>query len=507
MKPLPLLLALALAGAPAFAQELAEFPWMPEEWRTLERTISYDQMRELLATVDGKGGVEVSIAGTSVGGRELPLVRLARRGQDFGGAPWRILFYAQQHGDEVSGKDALLYLIREAARRREAIPFGVEVWVLPMMNPDGAEAGTRENGAGADLNRDHMTLDQPETRALHAVVTRVHPDVAVDCHEFARDPESWRARGWEKWPDITLDSMNNPLLAPMAIIGASSWVDLVGEALERAGHPFLRYWVGGLPPEEEQRHSAPDIDSAMNALATYGGLSFIAEAAARSGADASAKELGNRVDAYLVLLRHFVDAGGERTTLSRALRDARTGAAMLPDFLPTNYLWANFGPTVTRFPVRELATGRRLEIPTINMMTRIVVKRGIARPEGYAIAPAASEEMGTLLERQGIPFERLEAPRRATVERATLLRVEEEFDEVYARYGGRQIVRAEPPEVAELPPGTLWVPLAGDSAIRAALLLEPTALYGLYSVPRIRALVAGNGLTPVARVLELGARP
>ncbi len=45
-----------------------------------------------------------------------------------------------------------------------------------------------------------------------------------------------------------------------------------------------------------------------------------------------------------------------------------------------------------------------------------------------------------LLERHGIPFEELAAGRAVEAEACTLLRVEQEFDDVHSRYEGRQIV-------------------------------------------------------------------
>ena len=111
--------------------------------------------------------------------------------------------------------------------------------------------------------------------------------------------------------------------------GAQQWsydeldglVDEAAAAEADAGHPFLRYWVGEPPPDGEQRHSAPDVDSGLNAVGMYGGLSFIIEAAAfESGAPAG--DLGNRVDAYLVLYRRFL-SGGSRRAHAPAARTAR----------------------------------------------------------------------------------------------------------------------------------------------------------------------------------------
>ena len=487
---------LLLATASPAAEPDASFP---EDHRALARTISYAGMETFLRSVDGTGPVRVSVEGRTAQGRAVYLVHLAAAERGTGPA-WKILFYAQQHGDEVSGKDALLYLVREISRKPSLLPPDVELWILPMMNPDGAEAGTRRNADGADLNRDHIVLQQPETQALHRVVRRVRPHLAVDAHEFARDPKAWRARGLRKWPDITMDGLNNPLFDAGVVAAARRHVDEAAAAEERAGHPYLRYWVGDLPPNGEQRHSAPDVDSGLNAVGMYGGLSFIIEAAAFESEGAPAGDLGSRVDAYLVLFRRFLSGDGRRPDDLAAIERAR--ARPLPPFLPTNYLWVNPGAKVTAFPVVEAATGRVRTIPTANLMTELAVKKTVPTPLGYAVVPAAAEAFRTLLDRHGIPFETLAAPRPVSAETATLVRVEEEFDEVHSRYEGRQIVRRGGASPTEIAAGGLYVPLEGEAAVRAALILEPSSLYGLYQYPKFRALAAKDGALPVLRVVR-----
>ncbi|HEX7613919.1 MAG TPA: M14 family zinc carboxypeptidase [Thermoanaerobaculia bacterium] len=476
---------------------------LPEDHRTLAKTTSYAQMETFLRSVDGRSPVTVSVEGRTAQGRAVYLVHLSTAAP--GATPARkVLFYAQQHGDELSGKDALLFLIRDIARRPSLLPPDVDLWILPMVNPDGAEAGTRHNAAGADLNRDHMALEQPETQALHRIVRRVRPHLAVDSHEFSRDPKSWLAKGWRKWPDITMDGLNNPLFDRGVVAAARRWVDESAGVEAQAGHPFLRYWVGEAPPDGEQRHSAPDVDSAVNAVGMYGGLSFIIEAAAYEGA-APPGDLGNRVDAYLVLYRRFLSGGTRHAEDLAAIERARARA--LPAFLPAHYLWVNPGPTVTEFPVVEIASGRVVKIPTPNMMTEMAVKSSVPTPLGYAVVPAAAEVFRSLLEKHGIPFETVAAPRTVTVESATLVRVEDDFDEVYSRYGGRQIVRRGEARRAELAAGSLFVALDGEAAVRAALVLEPSALYGLYQYPRFRALAGKDGLLPVLRVVAKKGAP
>ncbi|MBK9088217.1 MAG: hypothetical protein IPL90_03880 [Holophagales bacterium] len=490
------LLSSALVAAAMAAGPLSAAPGsLPEDHRTLAKSTSYDGVAAFLESVDGKGPVTVSVEGKTAQGRSVFLVHASHGGNP----PFRILFYAQQHGDEVSGKDALLYLVRDIVRDPALLPKDVDLWVMPMMNPDGAEAGTRKNSAGADLNRDHVTLFQPETEALHRVARRVKPHLAVDAHEFGRDSEEWTKKGWEKWPDITMDGLNNPHFDPERIAAARKRVDEAAGAEEKAGHRFLRYWVGGAPPDDEQRHSAPDTDGGLNGVGAYGGLSFIIEAAVRHHAKNPSADLGNRVDAYLVLFRRFVAGAGHRAGDLAVVERARK--LPLPAFLPSDALWVNPGGTVTEFPVVEAATGTVRKVPTANLMTEVAVKRTVATPLGYSVVPEAAREIAALLNRHGLSFETLAAPRTVTAERCTLLRVEEEFDDVYSRYGGRTIVTRGNAKPVELPAGSLWVPLEGEGALRAAILLEPTAMYGLWQYPRLRALVAWDGTIPVLRVV------
>lgn len=468
---------------------------LPEDHRALTKSTSYPEMAAFLASVDGKGPVTVRAEAKTAQGRSVFSVHLVR-GTNPG---FRILFYAQQHGDEVSGKDALLYLIREIASKPELLPEDVDLWILPMMNPDGAEAGTRRNASGADLNRDHMALEQPETLALHRLARKIRPHLCVDAHEFSRDSEAWRKKGLEKWADITMDGLNNPHFDPELIRAARRWTEEAAAAEAASGHRFQRYWVGGAPPDDEQRHSAMDIDGGLNAMGMYGSLSFIIEAAVRHEAKNPSADLGKRVDAYLVLFRRFLSGAGRRSEDRATVEKARVRA--LPDFLPADAIWVNPGGTVTPFPAVEVATGKTVTIPTANLMTELAVKRTVPAPLGYAVEPAAASDIGALLERHGIPFETVIVPRPVTAELSSLLKVEEEFDEVYSRYGGRQIVKRQRPGKIELPPGALWIPLEGEASLRAALVLEPAAMYGLYQYPRFRALVGADGRIPVLRVL------
>ena len=486
--------AALLCLAAAWATAAPEAPF-PHHHRDLNRTTSYEKMAAFLRSAARPGLITVSEEGQSTQGRSLFLVRLNRGGAK---ATFKVLFYAQQHGDEVSGKDALLYLIRDIAERPERLPVDVDLYLMPMVNPDGAEANQRCNGAGADLNSDHLQLVQPETRALHRAARRIHPHLAVDSHEFTRDGKAALARGWTHWEAITMDGLNHPVFPDELTAAALAWVESARPVLDRAGHAYGRYRVGGLPPDEEIRPSTTEVTDGRNSLGALGTLSFIIEAGVRRAQPDPQADLGARVDAYLALYRHLLGTTTSRKQV-RALAE-RARKAPLPRFLATNFFWANRGGKITTVKMMERSSGRTTEIPTANFMADLVVKASVATPRAYAIDARAAASFRVVLEAQGIRFEVLDAPRRLVAERCRLLRFEEVEDPVYARYENRQIVARDGAAARGFPAGTLLVSLDQPLARLAIVVLEPCMLYGIYADKAFRALTEADGTLPVWRV-------
>ena len=484
---------LLLLAMPAVAATVpAPFP---ADHRTMRRTVSYAEMTALLETVARPSFITVTEEGRSTQGRKLFLVRLNRGGAK---ARFKVLYYAQQHGDEVAGKDALLTLVRDIAERPSILPEDVDLYLLPMLNPDGAEAHHRVNGAGADLNRDHLLLAQPETQALHRVARRVRPHLAVDSHEFGRDGEAYTKRGWEAWPLITMDAANHPLVPEYLKAAGLAAVASAEPLLKRAGHAYRRYLVGGPPPDEELRPSTPEVDDGRNGLGTLGALSFIIEAGVRHHSADPSSDLGARVDGYRILYRHLLGDRAWRDRVRKLTERARREP--LPPFIATNVFWANLGGKVVSVKVCEAATGRTLEVPTANVMTDLVVKGSVPTPRAYAIEAAAAARFRPVLEAQGLAFETLAAPRKVLEERVRLLRLEEPYDELYQRYKDRQLVERQPRAGRVLPEGTLVVPLDQDLARRAIQVLEPCLLYGLYGYPGFREFAVPGTDLPVSRL-------
>ena len=134
----------------------------------------------------------VSLGKSATGRRQIWLVRLTDPQADPKQAV-RLLVLCRQHGDEPASTEALLHLIHSAAFGGDPALHSalshVTLYVVPMVNPDGADAGTRVNGVGADLNRDWGVFAQPETRAVAAAAKCIRPALVVDAHNWDGNDE------------------------------------------------------------------------------------------------------------------------------------------------------------------------------------------------------------------------------------------------------------------------------------------------------------------------------
>jgi len=142
---------------------------------------------QILAIVDSLATNFPSICkkyiwGTSVGGRQLAVLKISDNPEQDEPEP-EIMFDGGIHGDEVGGSQNVIMFARDlclAYNNDPAITDLVnsrEIWLYPMVNPDGRVAMSRYNNNGVDCNRDNGYMwdgegnswgafSQVETKAL-----------------------------------------------------------------------------------------------------------------------------------------------------------------------------------------------------------------------------------------------------------------------------------------------------------------------------------------------------
>ena len=116
------------------------------------------------------------VLGQSVQNRPIEVYRL-------GTGPIKILMWSQMHGNESSSTRALIALLEyyTSSKGKEALE-GLQLAIIPQLNPDGAQAYTRINANGVDLNRDAQDLSQPESQILQDFCRSFAPDYAFNLH-------------------------------------------------------------------------------------------------------------------------------------------------------------------------------------------------------------------------------------------------------------------------------------------------------------------------------------
>jgi protein MpaA len=128
--------------------------------------------------------------GTSASGRPLTVTEIGNPA-----SPNRILIVGCIHGSEPAG-----IAVADALAKAPALT-NADLWLVPVLNPDGVSANTRQNADGVDLNRNFpfewqplgrrgavdyagpSALSEPESRAAATLIKAIRPTTAIWFHQ------------------------------------------------------------------------------------------------------------------------------------------------------------------------------------------------------------------------------------------------------------------------------------------------------------------------------------
>ncbi len=150
------------------------------ESRIEGRYIRLEDLNKVLET--SKDLVEVSVAGVSELGKDIPLLKI-------GSGTKVVLGWSQMHGNESTTTKAIfdfLKFIGQTEFFQKEITLFLErftFYVIPILNPDGAELYIRENANLVDLNRDAQNLSQSESKVLRTVFEETQPELCLNLHD------------------------------------------------------------------------------------------------------------------------------------------------------------------------------------------------------------------------------------------------------------------------------------------------------------------------------------
>ena len=138
------------------------------------------EMRELVSR--GNNLLSIGELGKSVEGRSIYQI-------SFGRGEKKVLLWSQMHGDESTATLALMDILNmlvEDQGKESWVSEMLEqtsVYVIPMLNPDGAERIQRHTSVQIDMNRDARSLITPEARLLRDAQRRLRPAYGFNLHD------------------------------------------------------------------------------------------------------------------------------------------------------------------------------------------------------------------------------------------------------------------------------------------------------------------------------------
>ncbi|HEX9367038.1 MAG TPA: M14 family zinc carboxypeptidase [Vicinamibacterales bacterium] len=167
---------------PVAPQELARL-WDAEHVSPpLPPLLEHDEVERRLQAVsqDDPSRFIFERVGASLEGRSINMITT-------GTGPFRVLLWSQMHGDEPTATAALFDVFAYFERHRDdpvvrRILTSLTLYVVPMLNPDGAERYQRRNAQGIDINRDALGLQTPEGQLLKSLRDRLNPRVGFNLH-------------------------------------------------------------------------------------------------------------------------------------------------------------------------------------------------------------------------------------------------------------------------------------------------------------------------------------
>jgi len=155
---------------------------------SLESVAGYADVVRSLDRIErtSNGLVSVASAGQSGEGRDLFYATV-------GTGPTTFWLQARIHGNELHSTEAVLQILDRLAGGSPAartIRENLTVVVIPMYNPDGAEANIRQSTTPTriDLNRDWENFAQPESVAFWRLWRDTAPELALDLHHMGEAP-------------------------------------------------------------------------------------------------------------------------------------------------------------------------------------------------------------------------------------------------------------------------------------------------------------------------------
>ncbi|MDX2034991.1 MAG: M14 family zinc carboxypeptidase [Blastocatellia bacterium] len=399
-------------------------------------------------------------------------------------AATRVLLLAGQHGDEIHAREAAEQIVREGGPALS----GLRLAVISNANPDGAHRTRRTNARGRDLNRDHLTLQEPETRAIHRFVRFWRPQLIIDAHNYPPRRRHLLQLGLIAHYDLLFDLASHPAASGSPRnVQAADFLDAVRADPALRDFECERYTI--IDPTGRARHSTCDIVDARNGLSLrHDALTVLIEGRTptrKEGLAGRARAIAAQTAAIESVLRRAVECVGARAT--DAVIAPAEGERVAIRFRRRK------SPEPCQLKFQDALT-RKVKIATFADFRPLVeVTREVTLPAAYAV-PRSHPGLLELLDRHGFASCSADPDETCLAERYC------SPEAVPAQWTSRpslQLVR----ETRGLAEYVLY-PTAQHGGRALAVFLEPGSKYGFQRVPECELKLGADRSYPVLRVIS-----
>lgn len=490
---------------------MAQVPVPPPVLSGFKELTSYESLSDFLIKVDRQSDLAtLKVIGRSARGRDLYALNCSRT--VFGDDPSRlkVLIFAQQHGNEQSGKEAALLLAEWLLRPENRYLFDrIDLALIPQVNPDGAAVNRRRNANDMDLNRNHLILTEPETIALHRFFDRFGFEVTLDVHEYSPYGDSWRKYGYRKNSSITLGTLTNINISPkIRELAVTGYLPFFLSHTREKGFTAFEYCPGGPPGEAYFRRSTFDVNDGRQSLGIQHTFSFIQEG--MNGIDDSTENLQRRAEGQLAgmqaLILYSYDHAGEIRQLVSQEREKLFKPSKGEKVSIQNEHVAN--GTILELPLFSYSTGRDSVVEVKDYRPVVKSLYEAEKPYGYLV-PKDCTILADWVTRHGFLSEKVPVNVTQAVSQYRVTAIDSidfEGDIVVNPMVTSEDLRSLPEKeqaaiskrLAE--DGYLFLPAAQLKGNLLVIALEPKSELGLVTYPAFAHLLQVGKPFPVLRV-------
>jgi len=366
----------------------------PLQKSNYKKITSHADLSQFIKEVDEKSDlIKSEVMTKSVEGKELFAVYFSKDGFGKDESKIKVLIFAQQHGNEQSGKEGALLLINELLKPESKYLFDkIDFVLVPQMNPDGSEKNQRRNGNIMDLNRNHLILTEPETIGLHKLFNKYLFEVTMDVHEYAPYGETYKQYGYRHNNDEELGvNTNINIDGKIRTMQKKVYLPYIEKYFEDRNFSYFEYSPGGPPEIDYIRHSTFDINDGRQSLGIQNTFSFIQEGL-------------NGKDVFIDNIKHRAE--GQMTGMLGLLEFVYNHKDEIKSLVKTEKekLVSNTVSGKVAIQLDHFADGSKLELPLLSYYSnndtvitvsdyRPIVKSiyDVVRPTGYLVPKNLTE--------------------------------------------------------------------------------------------------------------------